>query len=242
AKRGLVRERTVTECREALATVDRLATRALAERGGPWCYGADDLYLQAGEPLPEAGWYGDFEPRENGVGAVRFLQTRIAAALDRLPDLSGQRIGVVTGTAMGPLMPQVLAEAATATGGRFDLVVVENTLFGQSVTTAGLLPAAAIERALAGRTDLDFVLLPGSGGGREEGHPHRRDHRPAQRRQIDVVQPAHRRPGCDRGRPSGNHARSAFWRGRVERTTVLAGGHGRDGAGRARPAQPRHPD
>src|SRR5438270_400355 len=161
SKRELVREPTVTECREALATVDRLATRALAERGGPWCYGADDLYLQAGEPLPEAGWYGDFEQRENGVGGVRFLQTRIAAALDRLPDLSGQRIGVVTGTAMGPLMPQVVAEAATATGGRYDLVVVENTLFGQSVTTAGLLPAAAIERALAGRTDLDFVLLPG---------------------------------------------------------------------------------
>src|SRR5437588_9968912 len=160
SKRELVREPTAPECRAALATVDRMATRALAERGGPWCYGADDLYLQAGEPLPGPEWYGDFEQRENGVGAVRFLQTRIAAALDRLPDLSGRRIGVVTGTAMGPLMPQVLTDAATATGGRFELVVVENTLFGPSVTTAGLLPAAAIERALAGRKDLDFVLLP----------------------------------------------------------------------------------
>jgi len=160
SKRDLVREPTRIECRAGLAAVDRMATRALAERGGPWCYGADDLYLQAGEPLPGPEWYGDFEQRENGVGAVRFLQTRIAAALGRLPDLSGRRIGVVTGTAMGPLMPQVLADAATATGGRFELVVVENTLFGRSVTTAGLLPAAAIERALAGRTDLDCVLLP----------------------------------------------------------------------------------
>jgi len=160
SKRELVGEPTRAECRAALATVDRMATRALMERGGPWCYGADDLYLQAGEPLPEGAWYGEFEQRENGVGAVRYLQTRIAAALDRLPDLSGRRIGVVTGAAMGPLMPQVLADAATATGGRFELIVVENTLFGRSVTTAGLLPAAAIERALAGRTDLDFVLLP----------------------------------------------------------------------------------
>ncbi len=160
SKRELVGEPTRAECRAALATVDRMATRALMERGGPWCYGADDLYLQAGEPLPEAAWYGEFEQRENGVGAVRYLQTRIATVLDRLPDLSGRRIGVVTGAAMGPLMPQVLADAATATGGRFELVVVENTLFGRSVTTAGLLPAAAIERALAGRTDLDFVLLP----------------------------------------------------------------------------------
>src|SRR3989442_705220 len=49
---GLVRELTRDECRAALAAVDRVATRALAERGAPWCFGADDLYLQAGELLP----------------------------------------------------------------------------------------------------------------------------------------------------------------------------------------------
>jgi len=158
SKRDLVREPTRDECCAALAAVDRIATRALAERGAPWCFGADDLYLQAGEPLPAAEWYGDFEQRENGVGAVRFLQTRIAGA--GLPGLSGKRIGVVTGTAMGRLMPQVLHELGTATGGRFEIVLVENTLFGPSVTTAGLLPAAAIEAALRARADLDLVLLP----------------------------------------------------------------------------------
>src|SRR5207253_8461793 len=147
SKHGLVREPTRDECRAALAAVDRMATRALVQRGSPWCFGADDLYLQAGERLPEPAWYGDFEQRENGVGSVRFLQTRIAAAVDRLPDLGGRRIGVVTGRAMGPLMPQVLADVAATTGGRFELVVVENTLFGPSVTTAGLLPGAAVERA-----------------------------------------------------------------------------------------------
>lgn len=160
SKRHLVRELTREECRAALATVGRFATRALAERGVPWCYGADDLYLQAGEALPPAEWYGDFEQRENGVGSVRYLQTGIAAGRDGLADWSGRRIGVVTGTAMGPLMPQVLDGLATATGARFDLIVVENTLFGPSVTTAGLLPAGAIERALAGRSKLDLALLP----------------------------------------------------------------------------------
>ena len=160
SKRDLVRELAPEECRAALTLVGRFATRALAERGFPWCYGADDLYLQAGVPLPPAEWYGDFEQRENGVGAVRYLQTQIAAARDRLPDLAGTRIGVVTGTAMGPLMPQVLAEVAAVTGAQFELVVVENALFGPSVTTAGLLPAAAIEAALRGRDDLDLVLLP----------------------------------------------------------------------------------
>jgi len=91
---------------------------------------------------------------------VRFLQTRIAAAVGRLPDLAGKRIGVVTGTAMGALMPQVIDELTAATRARFELVVVENTLFGATVTTAGLLPATAIERALVTRSDLDLALLP----------------------------------------------------------------------------------
>src|SRR5256885_4182519 len=188
SKRGLVREPTASECRAALATVDRVATRALAERrGGPWCYGADDLYLQAGEPLPAAEWYGDFEQRENGVGAVRFLQTRIAAAVDRLPDLAGKRIGVVTGRAMGPLMPQVLADVASTTGGCFELIVVENTLFGSSVTTAGLLPGAAVERALAERRDLDFVLLPAEAGNDDPAFfDHVRAHELAARRPTPV--------------------------------------------------------
>ena len=160
SKHHLVRQPTREECRRALGTVGDWAARAVEERGSPWCYGADDLYLQGGEPLPPAEWYGDFEQRENGVGAVRYLQTRIAAARDRLPALVGKRIGVVTGAAMGPLLPQVLEDLRSATGATFEVLTLENTLFGPAVTTAGLLPAKAIEAALAGRHDLDLALLP----------------------------------------------------------------------------------
>ncbi len=160
SKHDLVRVPTRDECRAALATVGHFAARAVADRGFPWCFGADELYLRAEEPLPPAEWYGDFEQRENGVGAVRYLQTRIAAARERLPALTGMRIGVVTGTAMGPLMPQVLADIATVTGARFEILALENSLFGPSVTTAGLLPGRAILAALRERADLDLALLP----------------------------------------------------------------------------------
>ena len=160
SKRHLVRELTRDECRAGLATVDRYATRAMAERGVPWCYGADELYLRAGETLPGAEWYGDFEQRENGVGAVRYLQGRIAAARGRYPDLAGKRIGVVTGTAMGGLMEHVLQPLTAETGARFEILALENPLYGSSVTTAGLLPGRAIQDALRGRRDLDLALLP----------------------------------------------------------------------------------
>jgi len=162
SKHALVRQPTREECRAALATVDDFAARAVADRGMPWCYGADDLYLQADAPLPPAEWYGDFEQRENGVGAVRYLQTRIQAARPALASEGwrDKRIGIVTGTAMGPLLPQVAADLTAATGAHFEILTLKNTLFGPSVTTAGLLPGKAVLAALQGRTDLDLVLLP----------------------------------------------------------------------------------
>jgi len=72
----------------------------------------------------------------------------------------GRRVGVVTGTAMGPLMPTVLDALRAATGATYELLVVTNTLFGPSVTSAGLLPGRAFRDALADRRDLDLALLP----------------------------------------------------------------------------------
>lgn len=153
------REPTEAECRGAVETTHRFADRALAARGHRWAHGADELYLNAGLPLPPAEWYGDFGQVENGVGSVRFLEQRIAAA-GPLPGLAGRRIGVLTGTAMGRLMPEVLRTLSRITGGSFDLMVVENDLFGPSVTTAGLLPGRSFRRALGDRSDLDLALLP----------------------------------------------------------------------------------
>jgi len=160
SKHNLVQAPSAEQCRVALAAVDRWAARAVVERGHPWCFGADDLYLQADAALPPAPWYGDFEQRENGVGAVRYLQTRIAAAAGRYGDWTGRRVGIATGTAMASLMPQVVETLARETGGAFEILPLQNDLFGTSVTTAGLLPGAAFLRALRERPDLDLALLP----------------------------------------------------------------------------------
>ena len=160
SKHALVSQPTREQCRAALATVGDCAARAVADRGMPWCYGADDLYLQADMPLPPAEWYGDFEQRENGVGAVRYLQTRIQGAHIESESWRNKRIGIVTGTAMGPLIPQIVADLTRITAAHFEILALENTLFGPSVTTAGLLPGKAVLAALQDRTDLDLALLP----------------------------------------------------------------------------------
>jgi putative radical SAM enzyme (TIGR03279 family) len=143
-----------------LTVVERWAERALAERGDRWVFGSDELYLLAERELPEPAHYGDFAQIENGVGAVTALRQRVGESVSTLPRLDGRRIGVVTGTAMAPLMAPLLDQIARQTGAQFELIPTENSLFGPTTTTAGLLVGADVRRALAGRADLDLALIP----------------------------------------------------------------------------------
>ena len=146
--------------RELLAQVERWSERALRERGETWVFGSDELYLLAGVELPPAEHYGDFAQIENGIGAITSLRTRVAEGLEDLPRLEGMRIGIVTGKAMDSLMPVLLEQLTQATGAEFVLIPMENSLFGPTITTAGLLVGADIERALSERSDLDIALIP----------------------------------------------------------------------------------
>ena len=155
-----MREPTEAECRAAARQVEAWQGRALAERQAHWVYGADELYLRAGLELPPEASYEDFDQVENGVGSVRFLQRRIRQDAGLFAEWRGRRVGVVTGTSMGALMPQVLTALSEASGASFELIVVPNGLFGPRVTTAGLLPGQSIAEALRDRGELDFALLP----------------------------------------------------------------------------------
>jgi putative radical SAM enzyme (TIGR03279 family) len=146
--------------RSLLEVVERWSDRALEERGDRWVFGSDELYLLAERPLPGVEHYGEFQQIENGVGAVTSLRERIRLGISKLPRMDGQRVGIVTGVSMAPLMPELLEQLTKATGAEFVLIPVENSMFGPTTTTAGLLVGADFRRALADRHDLSFALIP----------------------------------------------------------------------------------
>jgi putative radical SAM enzyme (TIGR03279 family) len=146
--------------RELLSHTERWAARAWTERGHPWVFGSDELYLLSGAPLPGPEHYGDYVQIENGVGAVTALRERVHAGVSTLPRLDGRRIGVVTGTSMAPLMPDLIDRLTAQTGARFELIPVVNSLFGPTTTAAGLLVGRDIRGALEQRADLDIALIP----------------------------------------------------------------------------------
>ena len=143
-----------------LNQVERWGERAIKERGETWVFGSDELYMLAGRELPGPEHYGEFAQIENGVGSITSLRMRVANGLDRVKRRDGDRIGVVTGLAMAPLMEPLLTDLAARTGAHFELIVAVNSLFGPTITTAGLLVGRDILTALSNRTDLDYALIP----------------------------------------------------------------------------------
>ena len=149
------------ECRAALAAVDAIRERALAERGQGWCYAADELYLQAGLAPPGAAYFDDQDLESNGVGAISSLTDRVAGRLEDLGPLDGCRVVAVTGPSMGPTLAGLADRIARRTGAEVSAVAVENTLYGPMVTTAGLLPGADHAKALREGGDFDVALFSG---------------------------------------------------------------------------------
>ena len=146
--------------RTILVQVEQWGERAKRERGETWVFGSDELYMLAERELPDAEHYGEFAQIENGVGSVTSLRMRVASGLDRVARRDGQRIGVVTGLAMAPLMEPLLDRLREVSGADFQLIVAENSLFGPTITTAGLLVGKDIMTALRDRHDLDIALIP----------------------------------------------------------------------------------
>ena len=160
SRQDVVRSPSPDEAAAAVHVVELWSAKARRERELGWVYGSDELYMLAGLPFPPAADYDGFPQVENGVGSVRYLEQLLEEGKDTLPDLTGKRVLVCTGTAMGKLMPIILASLAKATGGTFELAVLENSYFGSSVTCAGLLPGEAFLNAIKLHADCDLVLLP----------------------------------------------------------------------------------
>jgi len=149
-----------SEAAHAIDQVERARTSAFRSRGEGWCYVADELFLIAGHPVPGAEYYDDGALLENGVGALRKFIDDFEAGLPHVPRSPAERIRIVTGTSMASFLQERAPRLAEASGVPVEVVVVRNGLFGETVTTAGLLPGRDIRDALLPGREGDLILLP----------------------------------------------------------------------------------
>jgi putative radical SAM enzyme (TIGR03279 family) len=161
---GLYPLRSITsaEASETLDAIHAWQARFLRRHGTRLVFAADELYLQAGRPIPPAEAYEDFAVAEDGIGLVRRFEDdldRLAARPGR-PVWRGARVAtLVTGELFGPILTQ-LVERIRVPGLRAQVVPVPNEFFGRAITVTGLLTGEDIARALSGRPLGEVVLIP----------------------------------------------------------------------------------
>jgi len=133
--------------------------------GVRFVHATDEWYLVAGRTLPSRRSYDGLALQENGLGMVRdFLdewrQVR-RGEVPRLAPLRFESATLATATLFAPTLQAAAAELAADAGIAVDVVPVTNQLLGDSITVAGLLPAADVVAALRARDNLgDIVVLP----------------------------------------------------------------------------------
>lgn len=154
---------TAEYARGFLDECKRLQRRILKKHGHPVIFPSDEFFLIAGLEPPSYRQYPEIPQLANGVGMVYRLYKELDALLADLPDCLPQprRVAAVT----TPLGLKVLGRLRDAVNTRvqglqFDLLPMENSLFGKGITVSGLLPGADFARAMKEHPGYDRYLVP----------------------------------------------------------------------------------
>jgi putative radical SAM enzyme (TIGR03279 family) len=180
-----MRSHTPAEAGAVIDQVERAQRDFLAALGRRVVFVADEYYLMADRPFPDAGAYDGFPQHENGIGMARAFEAAFNNAAAPIPVRSGffaslegapadgyrsfradlsrhgrdgsARNDVVVLT--GEYGERVLAPLL---GGRdgVRVVAVRNEFFGGNIGVTGLLAGADVAKAIAGEPAEVRCLLP----------------------------------------------------------------------------------
>jgi len=137
------------------------------KHGTAFVFAADEFYLKAQAELPEASYYEDFPQIENGVGMLAEFREEFLGALDETEsgNATKRKLSIVTGKAAFEQMSGLVNTAAEKLFLDITTFCVDNKLFGEETTVAGLLTGKDILECLlqTPREELgEAVLLPSS--------------------------------------------------------------------------------
>ena len=150
-----------SDARAILDLVHTWQRRLLAAGSSRVLYAADEFYLIAGRPFPEAADYEDYPQLENGVGMCALFLDDLQRGIGqrhRDPDWQMTQSGsqcetfdpilLVTGTAAGPILKEAAGQLQMLYRRPVDVLMVKNRFFGETITVAGLLTGQDILAAL----------------------------------------------------------------------------------------------
>ncbi len=141
--------------------VEAFAAACKASLGSSIFYCGDELYLEAGLPLPEGEYYEGYRQIENGVGMIASMKEELYEALEAEDGDGRERsLSIATGRAAYGF----ICECAEKIKEKFpnvkiDVYEINNDFFGESVTVAGLVTGKDLLAQLAGKALCGELLL-----------------------------------------------------------------------------------
>lgn len=157
---------TPVEKNDALKTIEIVESfqkRFMKKHGDPIVYCADELYIKAEHPFPKLRDYGALPQLENGVGMVPLFINQSKKV--KLPGTIShkKRFLTFTGRSFYPFLKRFTDRLAEKDNINIDVIQVENSYFGPSITVTGLLTGRDVIKALHDNTEsYDVIIVPGT--------------------------------------------------------------------------------
>ncbi len=149
---------------EVINTVTDFGDKCLSELGTRLVFPADEFFIKAGIPCPDAEFYEEFTQLENGVGLLSLFDSEVTEALSKLKTKRQRHsVSVATGVAACKNIVKSVDEIAKKVHNlRCNVFAIENNFFGKSVTVSGLVTATDIIDQLKGKELGEYLLIPSS--------------------------------------------------------------------------------
>ncbi len=133
---------------------------------------ADELYIAAGLPLPDASYYEGYPQIENGVGMITSMRDELLMAIAdrRDEEPSPRHVSIATGAAAYSSFEH-FANAIMEAFPHISVSVycIQNRFFGESVTVAGLLTGEDYFEQLADKPLGDVLLISKNSARNDDG-------------------------------------------------------------------------
>ena len=155
---------TRKECAKIIDQVTSFAEECLKNLGTRLFFCADELYVQARQPLPAYPYWEEFTQIENGVGMMASMVHELEVALDYISTedrLTKRSISIATGEAAYAYICGLVGKIQEICPMiECDVYCVKNNFFGGQVSVSGLLTGKDLAEQLKDCILGDELLLP----------------------------------------------------------------------------------
>ena len=153
---------TPAKAQEVINQVKPLQTEFRQQLGTTFAWLADEWFLIAGEPLPEAEAYESYPQLGNGVGSIRQFLTAFAKAAEALPEALEvpRHVTWIVGNAVEQAFQPILKRLNLVEKLTVEMAAMNSDYWGQAITVTGLLTGHDLQLHLRNRPLGNSVLLP----------------------------------------------------------------------------------